>query len=96
MPSGKIGLWKNANKKEKNVAVYEGKNKTIHVYFIKQKLFGHSPSSMLLNWDEVLLLTLHKNWLLWWFIRKIQYHTNAISLIDTHYQINLVSCMQDL
>lgn len=35
MPSGKIGLWKNANKKEKNVAVYEGKNKTIHVYFIK-------------------------------------------------------------
>ena len=27
----------------------KGKNKTIYVYFIKQKLFGYSPSSVLLN-----------------------------------------------
>ena len=37
---------------------------------------------MLLNWNEILLLTLHKNWLLWWFIIKSQYHTNTVSLID--------------
>ena len=26
-----------------------GKNKTIYIYFIKQKLFGYSPSSVLVN-----------------------------------------------
>ena len=29
--------------------INKGKNKTIYVYFIKQKLFGYSPSSVLLN-----------------------------------------------
>ena len=29
-----------------------------------------------------MLLIFHKNQLLWWFIRKNQYHTNTISLID--------------
>ena len=60
----------------------KGKNKAIYVYFIKQKLFVYAPSWLLLNWNEILLLTLHKNWLLSWFIRKNQYHTNTISLID--------------
>ena len=27
----------------------KGKNKTIYVYFMKQKLLGYSPSSVLLN-----------------------------------------------
>ena len=68
----------------------KGKNKTTYVYFIKQKLFGYSPSSVLLNWNEIFLLTLHKNWLLWWFIRKNQYHTNTISLIDITIQNQFV------
>ena len=32
-----------------NLLDYEGKNKAIYVYFIKQKLFGYPPSSVLLN-----------------------------------------------
>ena len=68
----------------------KGKNKTIYVYFTKQKLFGYSPSSVLLNWNEIFLLTLHKNWLLWWFIRKNQYHTNTRSLIDITIQNQFV------
>ena len=27
----------------------KGKNKTVYVYFVKQKLLGYSPSSVLLN-----------------------------------------------
>ena len=33
------------------------KIKTIYVYFIKQMLFGYSPSSVLLKRNEILLLT---------------------------------------
>ena len=39
----------------------QGKSKTIYVYFIKQKLFGYSPSSVLLKQNLILLFTLHKN-----------------------------------
>ena len=60
----------------------EGINKVIYVYFIKQKLSRYSPLSVLLNGNEILLLALHKNRLLWWFIRKNQYQTNKISLTD--------------
>ena len=34
------------------------KTRKIYVYFIKQKLFRYSPSSVLLNWNEILLLTM--------------------------------------
>ena len=38
------------NKMHKDIRhINKGKNKTIYVYFIKQKLFGYSPSSVLLN-----------------------------------------------
>ena len=39
-------LSNRTNKKSSEIKV---KNKTIHVYVIKQKLFGYSPSSVLLN-----------------------------------------------
>ena len=29
----------------------KGKNKTVYVFFINQKLFRYSPSSVLLNWN---------------------------------------------
>ena len=38
----------------------KGKNKTIYIYFVKQKLCEYSPSSVLLNWNEILLLALQK------------------------------------
>ena len=38
----------------------KGKDKIICIYFIKQKLCENSPSSVLLNWYEILLLTLQK------------------------------------
>ena len=66
----------------RNKCTNEGKNKVIYVYFIKQKLSRYSPLSVLLNGNEILLLALHKNRLLWWFIRKNQYQTNKISLTD--------------
>ena len=53
----------------------KNKNKTIYVYFIEQKLFGYSPSPVPLNWNYILLLILHKKWLLWRFIRKNRYYT---------------------
>ena len=31
----------------------KGKNKTIYVYFIKQKLFGYSPSSIALMMENI-------------------------------------------
>ena len=66
----------------RNKCTNEGKNKVIYVYFIKQKLSRYSPLSVLLNGNEILLLALHKNRLLCWFIRKNQYQTNKISLTD--------------
>ena len=55
-----------------NAKLNKGENKTMYEYFNKQKLFRYSPSSVLLNWNLILLLALHKNWLLW-FVRKNQY-----------------------
>lgn len=70
----------------RNKCTNEGKNKVIYAYFIKQKLSRYFQLSVLLNGNEILLLALHKNRLLWWFIRQNQYQTNKISLTDTTIQ----------
>ena len=49
----------------RNKCTNEGKNKVIYVYFIKQKLSRYFQLSVLLNGNEILLLALHKNRLLW-------------------------------
>ena len=51
----------------------------IYVYFVKQKLFGYSPSSVLLNWNEIYFLHFIKAGCYGYLN---QYHTNTISLID--------------
>ena len=47
--------------------------KTIYVYFIKQELFRWNKLKWNWDWNKILLLTRHKNWLLLRFIRKNQY-----------------------
>ena len=43
-----MNKYNNINNNKKNKSTKKGKNKTIYVYFIKQKLFGYCPSSVLI------------------------------------------------